>query len=91
MSKLNLLPGKTHAMGPVYKNTMLKCKDPLFRNSCQHAGKVGTCALVRKMPNGTLSVVPPESVDPNKDVCFVSPPYVSIKGTAIAKSKGSMK
>ncbi len=73
-----------------YKNTSLNCKDPLYRNSCKSAGKSGTCALIRKLPNGSTTVVPPDSIDPNKDVCFISPPYVPVKGTINVTNSGSM-
>jgi len=73
-----------------YKNTSLRCKDPLYRNSCSHAGKIGTCALVRKLTNGATSVVPPESIDPTRDICFISPPYTPVEGVIDTVSQGSM-
>ena len=73
----------------VVMNTDLRCKNPMFRNSCQHAGKVGTCALVRQNPNGTITAVPPDQIDKRRDICFVSPPYVPLEAEVMTDNSGA--
>ena len=71
-----------------YKNTRLNCASP-FAPICKYRFKLGTCALVRYNPYGILVTHSIEEINPEKDICYVSPPYVPLSAT-ISVDAGSL-